>query len=442
MLVSFSVENFKSFSKKETLYMAPATKIKKENLPNNIFETNNSSCEDLLKIACIYGANASGKTKFIEALHSFLFFFKADKQEQDDDFDIIYTPFQFKNEYFGKPITFEIEFIVNNILYLYSISYNKESILREELNKIIENKKEVIYLIEKDKLDKAEFSKEFGESYKETILKIKKQKYNNTFLRLFDNDSSSKLLTDIFSFFKSKINVILCSEINDQRTFFGKTIRKYKDSKVDRNLIKNILKSACNSVEEIAINEIEINDTEIPEKLKDFFKKQKNLRRIEIKFKHKNGELDIEEESSGTKIMFGLSGRLVELFQNGGVLFIDELDKSLHPDILIYLIKLFQDKDINSKNAQLIFTAHNDIALDQFYDIKTGKKVPLLRRDQVYFINKDRNESSHFYSAVDYTGIQSRDSLVKLYRNGFFAARPGNISESYDFLREMMKNGK
>lgn len=445
MLVSFSVENFKSFAKKETLSMVLATKIKKNILTNNFFKTGNKTYDNLLKIACFYGANASGKTKFIEAIYSFLFFFKEELQEVDDNFEDIYEPFAFNKDNLNKPTTFSLEFIVKNVLYSYLISYNKNSIVKEKLIKFNKNKEEIIFSIEKDNIDKSIFSKDIEELSKNTILKIQKQNYNNSFLRLFDQDSTSDILTDILLFFKTKINVILCESRFDERIFAGNTAEKYiKNNSNDRQLITNILKTTCNSFTEININQIDVDleKMKIPAGLKKLLQDEKKLKRLDIKFKHKNTELDIRDESSGTKIMFGLSGRLIDLFRNGGVIFIDELDKNLHPDILVYLIKLFQNKNINISNAQLVFTIHNDIILDQFYDEILEKRVSLLRRDQVYFINKDRNEASHLNRAVDYTGTQFRDNMVKLYRNGFFASRPFDLEESYIFLEETIHNDK
>lgn len=447
MLVSFSVENFKSFAKKETLYMAKATKIK-DKLPNNFFKTQNKNCSELLKIACIYGANSSGKTKFIEAVNAFCYFFQNENiKEVGDNLEKIYHPFQLNNEHINKSTTFEIKFIISETLYLYSISYDIKSILKEELIKIIaEDKNEIVYSIIKDKLKEAKFSEDFKESQEKTILKIEKQDYVNTFMRLFANDSESKLLADIFKFFKTKINVILCnSGFFDIRESIAETSIKYKKSDKNKNLIANILKSTCNSLKGFVINESEIDleKEKLPDTIKKILQEHKELRMLNnIIFKHKNGELDIEDESTGTRIMFGLSGRLIELFEEGGILFVDELDQSLHPDILVYLIKLFQNKEINKSDAQMIFTAHNDILLDKFYDDNEEKDISLLRRDQVYFVSKDRNEASHLHSAVEYTGLQSRDSLTKLYRNGFFGARPSNLEDNREKIKEYINDKK
>lgn len=438
-IVSFSAENFKSFAKKETLYMSKATKIG-DDLKNNFFKTKNKNCSELLKVACIYGANASGKTKFIEAMNRFCDFFQMRIKESGDDLKDMYEPFELNNSKSTDKITFEIKFIVNNILYSYTISYNMESILKEELKNIDIN--EIVFSIEKNNLEKAKFSDDFGNLYKDTLLKIEKQNYINTFLRLFESDSSSKLLTDIFKSFKTKLKVFLCStSMIDERINKAQTLKKLNENKKNKKIITEMVKITCGFVSDFIVNEKEVDLEKLPNGFKEFFGDEKILKVARIKFRHRNGEIYIEDESMGTQIVFGLSGTILDTFETGGVLFIDELDKSLHPDILVYLIKLFQNKKINKSNAQLIFTTHNDILLDKFYDKNKEKDSSLLRRDQVYFVSKDRNESSHLHSAVEYTGLQKRDSLVKLYRQGFFGARPSNLEESYDIL-EIINNEK
>ena len=107
------------------------------------------------------------------------------------------------------------------------------------------------------------------------------------------------------------------------------------------------------------------------------------------------------------------------LERESNLVFFDELDKSLHPELLIYLVRLFNDKKINKGNGQLVFTAHNDILLDSSYNI--------FRDYQIYFMNKNSRQMSELYSLYEFSDIlknYKKKNIAKLYRKGLFGARP------------------
>ncbi len=114
-----------------------------------------------------------------------------------------------------------------------------------------------------------------------------------------------------------------------------------------------------------------------------------------------------------------MASQIFPVLIDGGVLFFDELDSSLRPDILLEVIKMFHNPKINIGNGQIIFTIHNDILLDKEYKI--------FRRDQVWFASKDQqNQDSFLYSLAEFTSekITSKSNIVNLYRDNCFGARP------------------
>lgn len=132
------------------------------------------------------------------------------------------------------------------------------------------------------------------------------------------------------------------------------------------------------------------------------------------------------QESAGTNKVFNISGPIFDVLQKGGVLVIDELDSSLHPLMTLAITRLFNSEKENSKNAQLIFTTH-DTNLFSY-----GK----YRRDQIYFVEKDRYGASDLYSLVEYreedgTKIRKDRSFEKDYIQGRYGAVPyiGDISK-------------
>lgn len=127
-----------------------------------------------------------------------------------------------------------------------------------------------------------------------------------------------------------------------------------------------------------------------------------------------------------------LMGTFYKVFKNGGVLFIDNADTHFHPDVLAFIIKCFQDKKLNKANGQLILSLQDDFLLEKFYDKRTEDCEQLLRKDQIYFESKDRNEALHLHSACEYSNLPAAESLATLYRQGFFGSRPPFMPDKHD----------
>jgi hypothetical protein len=134
-----------------------------------------------------------------------------------------------------------------------------------------------------------------------------------------------------------------------------------------------------------------------------------------------NGDVAGEEafdldrhESEGTKKLFALAGYLVEVLQQGTVLVVDELDARLHPIVTRAIVKLFCDPKTNPHHAQLLFTTQDTNLLDQ----------DLLRRDQIWFVEKDSQGASHLYSLVEFAGVRNDLELEPHYIHGRFGAIP------------------
>ncbi|NEQ63812.1 MAG: ATP-binding protein [Moorea sp. SIO4A1] len=122
---------------------------------------------------------------------------------------------------------------------------------------------------------------------------------------------------------------------------------------------------------------------------------------------------ELEDESDGTQRLFEMGGYWIDALDNGEILIIDELDRSLHPVISTYLIKEFNDKSANQNNAQLIFTTHDTTFLDR----------DIFNQDQVWFTEKDSNNSTQLYSLLDFKPRQD-ESLQKGYLKGRYGAIP------------------
>jgi hypothetical protein len=138
----------------------------------------------------------------------------------------------------------------------------------------------------------------------------------------------------------------------------------------------------------------------------------------DVRFTHRaksGGEAEIgyNDESGGTQKLFAMAGPWIDVLQNGYVLLVDELDTSLHPSLLRRLVGMFHDPAINTRGAQLIFTTHDTNMLD-------GE---LFRRDQIWFVEKDRDLQSHLYPLTDFSP-RKQENFERGYLQGRYGALP------------------
>jgi hypothetical protein len=124
--------------------------------------------------------------------------------------------------------------------------------------------------------------------------------------------------------------------------------------------------------------------------------------------------LELEDESDGTQKIFALAGPVIDTLENGYVLVIDELNDNLHPLIVRYLVGLFNDPKTNKNNAQLVFTTHDSSLLDQ----------EIFRRDQIWFCEKTKEQSSEIYPLTDFNPRKKAENLEKRYLSGRYGALP------------------
>jgi len=118
-------------------------------------------------------------------------------------------------------------------------------------------------------------------------------------------------------------------------------------------------------------------------------------------------------ESAGTRRMFGLAGPWLDILSKGHKVCVDELESSMHPLMVRELLRLFFSATENPHGAQILFTTHNPLLLD----------ATLLRRDQVWFTDKDAEGEAHLYPLTDYQPRKG-ESLVRGYLSGRYGAVP------------------
>jgi len=416
MLVSFRVENFKSF-KDLTEFSMEATKLK--NLKeSNTYNINNIS---LLKSAVIYGANASGKSSLLDAMTGIKSIVKNSISiEKMEKYPAL--PFLLNSQTEDKESFFEIEFIVEEIIYRYGFEIATNSIILKEwlFQKKLQPKARESRLFQREKQTIT-----LGATFKEGKGLDSKTRENTLFLSVVAqfNGIISRNIIEWFNQF----NII--SNIKSDE-FKYNSFDKLEDEEF-KDKIVTLIKSADIGIYDIAkrkisFDELKIEDDKV-EKLPEFLikeLKENGLSTIETKHMQYNEDnsfiglksFDLDFESDGTQKLLALSAPIIETLLKGEILVIDELDNSMHTELVYAIIKLFNSKETNPNKAQLIFTTHDTNLLNQ----------KLFRRDQIWFTQKDIYGVSELYSLVEYGKGKTRDDLVleKNYLDGKFGGVP------------------
>tara|TARA_B110000908_G_scaffold162076_1_gene207102 strand:- start:669 stop:1964 length:1296 start_codon:yes stop_codon:yes gene_type:complete len=424
MLLEFRVKNFLSI-KDEVCLDLKATNI------TDFGETNliHTQRHNVLKGAVIYGANSSGKSNLIKAMSTMRrVVFQSFEKSSTSDLNI--EPFLLDTVSETEPSFFEVTFLLNNIKYRYGFELTNSEIKSEWLMEAKKIAEKYLFVREGDGID-------VSPQYKEAKDLEEKTRDNALFLSVIDQ-FNGKLASQIMKWFDNFI------------TISGLRYERYKSvtfEMLEKEESKHLLQSFYNDLDlgfnNVVIKKKDFNSSDIPDDMPEHIVKQLvsdlegkkivNVRTIHKKRNPLNNSLtDVEfdmrsQESSGTNKVFNISGPIFDVLTDGGILVIDELDASLHPLLTLSITRLFNSTEHNPKNAQLIFSTH-DTNLFSY-----GK----FRRDQIYFIEKDKNFSSDLYSLVEYKGdggitVRKDRKFEKDYIQGRYGAIPfiGNVSNT------------
>jgi AAA15 family ATPase/GTPase len=163
----------------------------------------------------------------------------------------------------------------------------------------------------------------------------------------------------------------------------------------------------------------EILQSNIPQEVKEKMVKDLQEKGVPlIRFQHRDSNnqpvfFPLSDESGGTQKLFAFSGPWLDVLERGRILFVDELDTSLHPLLMRFLVENFHNETTNRNNAQLVFTTHDTSILD----------TDLFRRDQIWFVEKDRENTTKLYPLSDFSPRKG-EAFEKWYLKGRYGALP------------------
>jgi len=422
MIIKIGLENYKSIREyQEISFECAAINAHYENT-FSVTTKNNDKGYSLLKYNLIFGHNASGKSNFVKGIAYNVGFIGGAKNLSENDAIIAYEPCKFGG--MGKPSSFYVEFIIENIKYTYFFAYNSDRVIEESLYFYPSNRKALIFSRKND-------SYKFGKYFKGNKDSVKNATLSNQLaLSKASTDNRNETIRRVYNYFNDFNIGSSISTLSRIHNISAK--RAYHDQSY-REALESFLKFSDLGLSGIIVEKEDAPVSKIPKELMDDFKINEDDLKYRIMFlhdsKHGDASMEIYEQSAGTEHLFQIAPALITSLQTGGFLILDEFDSYLHPYICEMIIKIFNDPEINRRNAQLLITTHN-------IDLMSSD---IVRRDQVWFTEKEDGRTN-LYCLYDFKdrSLRNNTNFGEWYLQGKFGAIPDiNLK---DFAKNLWGN--
>lgn len=394
MLCQFTVKNYKSIRDEVTFDMQAAAISEHE---DRIIRDKDG--EIFLPVFAIYGPNGGGKSNVLEALHTLAvkvlrpLYATGDNEERIFlQKKMIIEPFAFSEETKSEPTEFEIFFRTELAEYRYILHVKREVVVYERLDrvKMDTGRRSALFERGKEIMLKGAFAKlKISDELSETLPLL-------SYLGI--TYKKNEVVKDVLEWFEYRIDFLN----------YGNPMEELRMAVSSSEAVKHLM------LQMIQEMDLDIVDFRVVKDEND---------RIDVYTKHmvegRETELNLLEESSGTKKLFGLMPFIADSLLSGTTLVIDELDAKIHPVLLRYIIMMFSNMNINKKKAQLIFISH---------DLSTMNSE-VFRRDEIWFVAKGTTQNSQLYSLVEFKNekgesVRKDAKFDKQYLEGKYGADP------------------
>jgi hypothetical protein len=400
--------------------MVAASKLKSQNVSTD--EANRIALEDgptLLSSAAIYGANASGKSNLIAAMGTMTAFVRASVEGAKQTGSIPVDSHRLSIATKAEPTRLELVFRMDGHRYRYGFAATVERVIEEWLYWVPTKKEALLF---HRRMDKYELGRGFRDGRGVTELTRP-----NALLLSVAAQFNGPISGRVAAWFEDRLNVVSGLQPEDLAPY---SLRRYFSGE-SKDQILDLVRKLDLGIADLRGRAMNYTLEDLPPDASDELRK--------LFAEHPEGGVTVEElvsvhtqyspdgepvgeevfsfssESDGTQKLFALAGMLVKTLSEGGVLAIDELDSRLHPMITRSLVGLFCSKDTNPKGAQLVFTTQDTNLLDN----------KLLRRDQIWFVEKDRQGASHLYSLAEFKEpVRNDANYERNYIRGRYGAVP------------------
>ncbi|RTQ45467.1 ATP-binding protein [Hymenobacter gummosus] len=430
MLIRFTVRNYKSFREAAEWSLLASPDTTRE--ADNVVAVPEFGLR-LLRSAVVYGANASGKSKLVQALMFMRDFVRNSSRDTQKGDAIPVEPFRLSTVTEHEPSEFEVVFLHEHTLYRYGFTATTSQIVAEWFYYRPKTKEvELFYRDEQGiRLHKTRFSGIIqslvtGRNIRENALLLSvAAQFNNA------------IAVKAFEWFDDKLNGL--SGLSSD-TYQGYSMSQVLKPDQKQRML-DLLRQADLAILDVEVETVDFEQVSatLPSSLRQKIKEQtkqgnkpiiySDVRTARLQYDASQQAAGAvlfsltDDESAGTEKFFYLTGPLLDVLDNGMVFVVDELDSRLHPNLVARIVALFNSRTLNPHNAQLLFNTHNSNLLDN----------SSFRRDQIWFTEKDVFGASSLYSLSDFTGVRKDGRYEDYYLRGKYGAVPilGDFSHPF-----------
>jgi len=412
MLVEFRVKNFRSLRDEQALSLVAS---KDKSLQDtHTLSTGLKAAPSLLRSAVVYGANAGGKSNLIKAIQYMrgVVLESATIIQPGQTFAV--QPFRLDNRSASQPTEFEVTFILDDVRYQYGFAMTPQRIVSEHLL-VYKAFKPQRWFERNFDAKSGQDVYEFGPGLKGAKSLWEGATRPNALFLSMAVQLNSDALRPVFDWFSTGLVIF-----NEQAQLSPQTSIHMLKQAEGRKQICEFLTAA-----DISIADIEVVSRRVPGQAVHFDLvagrtevRTEDVEEHQLRFSHvtEQGQavFDLMDESNGTRNLLFLTGPVLDILKKGLTLVIDELDTSLHTLLVRELVRLFHRPEVNSGGAQLIFTTHDTSLLDA---------PDLFRRDQVWFVEKDKEQASTLVALSEFSP-RKNEALERGYLMGRYGGVP------------------
>lgn len=388
MLLSFRVVNHRSLRDLQHLNLAPVYEADRPG----------GTSWPAVPVAAIYGANASGKSNLVDAFRYMQEMVLSSDRDAEPGLGVRRTPFRLDPEHSGATSSFAADVLIDGTHYAYGFTVDDDRVVEEWLHRYPKKRRQLV------------FAREVGDfRYGSTIGGDLKDAEGITAENaLFLSVAARAGKGEVQPFYRWMRSVAMAetrtSFFADRRRSLNLTreIALASRSAARRGLLLAVLRAA-----DLGIEDFEVRD--------DAEGRSPSVR-FRMNGAHGTSHLDLSDQSEGTRIFLTRMFPLLDVLEQGSVIFVDELEANLHPGLTGLIVRLFQNPLANPRGAQLIFTTHNTALL--------GSNAETLKRDQVWFVEKDyASGASRLFPLTDFKP-RDTENTERRYRGGSYRAVP------------------
>lgn len=415
-----------SFKDTQEISFEAGNKKHDKNLAKKHFVTMKDGTK-LQKLNIIYGANGSGKTNLLTAFNFLRDFWVQNPNDKNKNIGSI--PFLLNDENRKHSTEFVLEFYFEDKRYKYQLKIFENKVLEESLDYYPSHQPANLFVRKyQDGLSVIEFGNKIKiDKIEKKEIELKCLQNVSFFIALKQVNVKIEIISNVLNWFMKEMFPILVPKmplqkvtenlIFEEKEFLPKIVQYLQKADININDISISQKQISKGVIEKIKKDKELSEEVRSELLKDISNekivKNKFIHTVTIDGEKKNYPLDFDLQSDGTKRLFGLSGIILKAVENNSFLAIDEIESSLHPHLISYVIEKFLNA---SEKSQLLLTTHHDNLMEE--------RGELLCEDNFWFTEKNPDGSTELYSMIEFKNLSRIKSLQKAYKHGNFGAIP------------------